>query len=75
MAEKLKTWTVDYSIRYVGGKIEELQCTLDVPNGLNALYERIKDYMAGILEQPDVEDLAVWNIGMIADVDDPADVF
>lgn len=72
----LKSWVVDYSVKYIDGKVEERTNQVLGLSIEGALASAMKDTIDPLKHQPDVSDAVIWNIGILADLeDDPNYVF
>lgn len=71
----MKKWVVDYSIKKTGGEIVEEAATLEAENITVALGKAIANILEPLKKIDRVEDVAIWNIGIIAELDEPEAVF
>lgn len=71
----MKKWVVDYSIKKTGGEIVEEAATLEAENIVIAFAKAFNNIEYPIRRDPDVEAVAIWNIGIIAEPDEPEAVF
>ena len=71
----MKKWVVDYSIKKTGGEIVEEAATLEAENITVALGKAIANIQEPMNLISGVEDVAIWNIGIIAELDEPEAVF
>ena len=71
----MKEWRVDFSIRYADGTIKEhyeVMLGETIGDVVNAANEKIKIPMERMNE---IDDVAIWNIGIIAEAYDLEAVF
>lgn len=63
----MKHWRVDYTIKYIDGREEELEATFETYNIAMALGMAINNVREPLLCNPDVNDVVIWNIAIVND--------
>ena len=71
----MKAWVIDYSIKTKNGEVREETAHLEAENIIVAMGRAYNNIAAPMKKFPDVEDVTIWNIGIVAPVDDPEAVF
>lgn len=71
----MKKWVIDYSIRKSDGEIQEETATLEAENIAVALGKAIANIEEPMKRIEGVEAVAIWNIGIIAELYEPEAVF
>lgn len=63
----MKTWLIDFSIKYTSGKTTEGQMELEAATIDDALTEVNRALKKPSLADPEIEDFVVWDIGIKED--------
>ena len=63
----MKHWTVDYSVRYINGEIEEKRASLEAGNIRAAVDEADRKIRRPLRDDPEVTDVVIWDVGIIED--------
>ena len=63
----MKTWLIDFSIKYTSGKTTEGQMELEAATIDDALTEVNRALKKPSLAVPEIEDFVVWDIGIKED--------
>ena len=63
----MKDWNVNYSIRYVDGKVEERETIIPAKDIFLALDDAKLNIRKPLMFQPDVTDVVIWDIGIMND--------
>ena len=63
----MKDWNVNYSIRYVDGKVEERETIIPAKDIFLALDDAKLTIRKPLMLQPDVTDVVIWDIGIMND--------
>lgn len=66
----MKKWKIDFSVREMDGEIYEDAMTVEGQTIQDALDEAFRTLVAMECEHPEIAETAVWDCGLIADVDD-----
>lgn len=73
---KMKQWLIDYSVRHIDGRIEERQDPIVEKNIHQALAAAQRDIIDPLkTSDPEVSDAVIWDVGIVAELEDPAAVF
>lgn len=63
----MKTWLIDFSIKYTSGKTTEGQMELEAATIDEALAEANKAVKIPSLADPEIEDFVIWDVGIKED--------
>ena len=63
----MKSWSVNYSVKFVDGKIEERETILLAKDIFLALDDAKITIRRPLILQPDVSDVVIWDIGIMDD--------
>lgn len=63
----MKHWMIDFSIKYIDGKVKEGQATLEARNITIALGMAIGNIRKPMLKNPEISDVVIWDVGIVED--------
>lgn len=63
----MKDWNVNYSIKYVDGKVEERETLIPAKDIFLALDDAKINIRRPLILQPDVADVVIWDVGIMDD--------
>ena len=63
----MKHWLVDYSIRYIDGKVKEEQAQLEARNITIAVGMALGNIRKPMMKDPEVTDVVIWGVGIVED--------
>ena len=63
----MKNWTADFTIKYTSGRKKEGTVKVESHDIIRALTTVINDIINPMRMDPEVEEVVVWNIGIIED--------
>ena len=63
----MKHWLIEYSIKYTHGRQKEERANLTAKNITIAVAMALTNISRPLLQDPDVSDVVIWNVGMIED--------
>ena len=63
----MKTWLIDFSIKYTSGKTTEGQMELEAATIDEALAKANKAVKIPSLADPEIEDFVIWDVGIKED--------
>lgn len=61
----MKHWMVDYSIRYIDGKVKEERATLEARNITIALGMALGNIRKPLMQDPEISDVVIWDVGIV----------
>lgn len=61
----MKHWQVDYTTKYKSGKKQDGVATIEANNIVAAMAAALSDIRKPALDDPEVEELRIWDIGII----------
>lgn len=68
-------WQIDYSIKYKNGKIEEKYGIVEASSLAEALAKAFVQIETPARLEENVGTVRIWNVGIITDTTNPAEVF
>jgi len=72
----MKQWLIGYSVRFIDGKIEERQKPITAPDIGQAMVEAQREIVDPLrLADPTVSEVAIWDVILVTELEDPAAVF
>lgn len=63
----MKHWRVDYTIKYIDGREEELEATLEASSIVAAVDRAVINIEGPQTGNPEISDIVIWNIGIMED--------
>lgn len=63
----MKDWNVNYSVKFIDGKVEERETIIPAKDIFLALDDAKITIRRPLLLQPDVSDVVIWDIGIMND--------
>lgn len=63
----MKHWSIDYSIKYIDGTVKEEQATLEAENITIALGMALGNIRKPMLQDPEISDVVIWDVGIVED--------
>lgn len=61
----MKHWRVDYTIKYIDGREEELDVTLEANSIVAAADLAVKNIEDPQTNNPEISDIVIWNVGIM----------
>lgn len=63
----MKHWSVDYSIKYINGKVKEGQATVEARNITIAVGLALANIRNPMMKDPEISDVVIWDVGIVED--------
>lgn len=63
----MKDWSVNYSVKFVTGKVEERETLIPAKDIFMALEDAKINIRRPLILQPDVSDVVIWDVGIMDD--------
>ena len=63
----MKSWSVNYSVKFIDGKIEERETILLAKDIFLAMDDAKITIRRPLILQPDVSDVVIWDVGIMDD--------
>lgn len=61
----MKHWQIDYTIKYKSGRKQDGVATIEANNIVSAMASALSNIRKPMIENPEVEDLRIWDIGIV----------
>ena len=63
----MKTWLIEYSIKYKTGRVKEGQVTMEAEDITIALGMALGNIRDPMMKDPEIEDVVIWDVGIVED--------
>ena len=63
----MKHWSVDYSIKYINGKVKEGNAKLEARNITIAVGLALANIRKPLMKDPEISDVVIWDVGIVED--------
>ena len=63
----MKDWSVNYSVKFVTGTVEERETLISAKDIFMALEDAKINIRRPLILQPDVADVVIWDVGIMDD--------